>query len=320
MAEVGAIPKTKRLRICFHCRQESHKVWFCRTDPKKLCGIDGCIRYHHTTDGAAFFEDRDSTSSESPDLNLADFESFHVANPGSISLQNIGLPHLKQGRKLSNHHFTWFGSELHSDWQESGKWPQAACQIRSDDTESQLCGSKSRNEINLGWVSGSHNWWLQQPNLLWLDCQRPGQKCGHSWLVGTKEGIPHLRKVPFPKLPNLVRISVLIGTDYKKLFKPVKVVDNPESKNDPWAVQTPLGWTCIGASAKRGSKSWERMAENMVVFQNDSLRQRAKLTDKKQAWKWAHEFWEVWQFPLRHRIRKVWKIGPKCFRHGYPWN
>jgi len=91
-----------------------------------------------------------------------------------------------------------------------------------------------------------------------------------------KKEFSHLKKIPFPKLPKQTTISILIGTDYNKLFKPQKIVDNPENDNDPWAVLTPLGWTCIGASAKSKSKSktslktssQNHMDSLNVVFQN----------------------------------------------------
>jgi len=84
------------------------------------------------------------------------------------------------------------------------------------------------------------------------------------WTEQRKE-YPHLQRVAFPKLPKEARISILIGTDYNGLFKPIKIVDNPQNHRDPWAVLTPLGWTCIGPSSNT-PKTHKGGKESHVIF------------------------------------------------------
>ena len=38
----------RRDKICFHCLLNPHYARDCKTDKNKICGIDGCDRYHHT--------------------------------------------------------------------------------------------------------------------------------------------------------------------------------------------------------------------------------------------------------------------------------
>ncbi len=57
----------------------------------------------------------------------------------------------------------------------------------------------------------------------------------------------HLRDVNFTPLPNPARISVLIGADYHDLMRGLETISG-NKPDHPWAVQTPLGWTCLGPS------------------------------------------------------------------------
>ena len=262
----------QRFRICFHCLQGSHKVRLCKTNPKKLCGVGGCVRYHHPllhpTGGATFFEDRDSTSSELPDLNLADFENFHVASPGSISLQTLVCHISNRGASFpivvlldSGASSTLIDENLAKDLKLPVKLGPITRKVNYADRKAEM--KSTLVEFQVATIDGYNS----QSCFGWT-VKDLAKNAGIVDWSQQKKDFPHLRKVPFPKLPKLARISVLIGTDYNKLFKPVRVVDNPASDNDPWAVQTPLGWTCIGASAKKGSKSRKGESENMVVFQN----------------------------------------------------
>jgi hypothetical protein len=60
----------------------------------------------------------------------------------------------------------------------------------------------------------------------------------------------HLRDVNFTPLPNPARISVLIGADYHVLMRGLETISGTKPDH-PWAVQKPLGWTCLGPSEPR---------------------------------------------------------------------
>ena len=54
----------------------------------------------------------------------------------------------------------------------------------------------------------------------------------------------HLQDIPFPKLANLGKIDVLLGTDNYHLMYPKKEVLG--RAGDPCARLCPLGWTAVG--------------------------------------------------------------------------
>ena len=66
-----------------------------------------------------------------------------------------------------------------------------------------------------------------------------------------KSKFEHLRSLPFPKLPSNAKISIIIGTSYPSLYCATKVVSDPKNKHSPVALLTPLGWSCVGTSLKK---------------------------------------------------------------------
>jgi hypothetical protein len=66
----------------------------------------------------------------------------------------------------------------------------------------------------------------------------------------SRKKFEHLRDVKFTPLPNPARISVLIGADYHDLMRGLGTISGTKPDH-PWAVKTPLGWTCLGPSEHR---------------------------------------------------------------------
>ncbi len=79
-----------------------------------------------------------------------------------------------------------------------------------------------------------------------------------------KRKFEHLRDVKFVQLPQPAKIDVLF--DNHALMWGLKVVSstNPEH---PWAVKSPLGWTCVGPSEPKfkGDTSHSVWVHNILI-------------------------------------------------------
>ena len=64
-----------------------------------------------------------------------------------------------------------------------------------------------------------------------------------------RKDFPHLKVVNFPKLPENPKIQILFGLNYTRLFASTKTITNEDCIDDPIAIRTFLGWTCIGRSS-----------------------------------------------------------------------
>jgi len=60
----------------------------------------------------------------------------------------------------------------------------------------------------------------------------------------------HLRDVNFTPLPTPAKIDVLIGANCHDLMRSLEIISS-KKPDHPWAVKTPLGWTCLGPSEPR---------------------------------------------------------------------
>ena len=76
-----------------------------------------------------------------------------------------------------------------------------------------------------------------------------------------KRNFPHLKRVLFPKLPENPKIQIIFGADHTRLFVSDKTVWNKKDLDDPIAIKTFLGWTCIGRS-----KSFEEKSQNPLKY------------------------------------------------------
>jgi len=197
---------------------------------------------------------------------MTEFENYHVASPGSISLQTVICHISNKGASFpiialldSGSNSTMINESLAKNLRLPVKmgpvtrkvnYADRQAEVRSKLVEFQIASLDGLNsQTCFGWTV---------PDL--------AKNAGIVDWSEQKKDFAHLRRVAFPKLPKEARISVLIGTDHNNLFKPIKIVENPESNKDPWAVLTPLGWTCIGASAQTRTKEPGKSGKH-VVFQ-----------------------------------------------------
>ena len=74
------------------------------------------------------------------------------------------------------------------------------------------------------------------------------QDCGIVDWCERKHDFPHLRRIMFPHLPVNPKITILFGINTTRLFCSSQTVFNPKNSDDPVAMKTFLGWTCVGRS------------------------------------------------------------------------
>ncbi len=75
----------------------------------------------------------------------------------------------------------------------------------------------------------------------------------------------HLRDVNFTPLPNPARISVLIGAEYHDLMRGLETISG-NKPDHPWAVQTPLGWTCLGPSEPKFPGDFTKAKVHSIII------------------------------------------------------
>ncbi len=263
-----------KFRLCYHCLGSGHRVASCRFKPDTLCGVRGCKRFHHkllhpSTKSTVFYEDRDSDCSDLPDLDQINFddlesgsedsgegaeqsEAFHadvfgVARDGAISLQTL-VCDIKT---------------------ESGT-RQVVVLLDSGSNSSlidQDLASKLKAEVRDGPIVRKVNYVDRQvevrSDLVSFELINPDTNYSRAvlaWTVKdlakrsnvvdwsrTRKKFEHLRDVNFTPLPNPARISVLIGADCHDLMRGLETISG-NKPDHPWAVKTPLGWTCLGPS------------------------------------------------------------------------
>jgi len=263
-----------KFRLCYHCLGSGHRVASCRFKPDTLCGVRGCKRFHHkllhpSTKSTVFYEDRDSDCSDLPDLDQINFddlesgsedsgegaeqsEAFHadvfgVARDGAISLQTL-VCDIKT---------------------ESGT-RQVVVLLDSGSNSSlidQDLASKLKAEVRDGPIVRKVNYVDRQvevrSDLVSFELINPDTNYSRTvlaWTVKdlakrsnvvdwsrTRKKFEHLRDVNFTPLPNPARISVLIGADCHDLMRGLETISG-NKPDHPWAVKTPLGWTCLGPS------------------------------------------------------------------------
>ena len=70
------------------------------------------------------------------------------------------------------------------------------------------------------------------------------------WIGQGQERNLNIRDVNFTSLPTPAKIDVLIGADCHDLMRSLEIISS-KKPDHPWAVKTPLGWTCLGPSEPR---------------------------------------------------------------------
>jgi hypothetical protein len=251
----------RKSQLCFHCLKGEHRVKDCKVAKDKLCGIEGCVRFHHallhpdSSVNNIGYEDRDSTCSELPDFDFESESLLHVASPGSISLQTI-VVNLTVGG----------ASKPVIALLDSGS--QATCIDEDLATRLKLTvliGSTKRR-VDYADRVAEMNSQLIQFEISSLDGLTTQTLTGWTMKdLASRTGIvdwskeklkfQHLKSVPFPTLPKPERISILIGTGYPNLYIASKAVSDSTNASAPVALLTPLGWSAVGASSKGNSSS-----------------------------------------------------------------
>ena len=74
------------------------------------------------------------------------------------------------------------------------------------------------------------------------------QDCGIVDWSERKHDFPYLRRIAFPKLPVNPKITILFGINTTRLFRSNQTVFDSKNPDDPVAIKTFLGWTCVGRS------------------------------------------------------------------------
>jgi len=275
-------------RLCFHCLNSGHRISKCTYNQGKPCGIKNCVRYHHpllhvNQKGAVFYEDRDSDCSDLPDLNEINFEEMdsnsdsdevetfhvdvsHVARAGAVSLQTL-VCDVKAGGKSqriivlldSGSNSTLIDQALASKLR--AKVVQGPVTRKVNYVDRQVEVESSLVSFVLTDVDGRHSQALEAWTVKDL-----AKRSGVVDWSEQKRKFEHLRDVPFVQLPKPAKIDVLIGTDNHALMRGIKVVSsaNPEH---PWAVKSPLGWTCVGPSEPKfkGDTSHSVWVHNILI-------------------------------------------------------
>ena len=251
----------RSFQICYHCLRGGHRVKDCTFKKDKTCGVGGCIRYHHQLlhpDASTNFidyEDRDSTCSELPDLrDIDDGNLFHVASPGTISLQTVvvnltaGSGGMKQVVVLLDS-----GSQstcIDEDFAERLKLPISMSDVKRTvgyaDREVKIISNLVQFEITSldGLVTQTMTGWTIK-NL--------ASGTGIVDWSKEKRNFKHLANLPFHALPKEPRIIAIIGTGYAGLFKASAIKEDKTDILAPMGLLTPFGWTAVGASAKKSN-------------------------------------------------------------------
>jgi len=267
----------KKFKLCFHCLGSGHRVSACRFYPKQLCGVKGCQRFHHrllhpSTKSTVFYEDRDSDCSTLPDFDQINFddlesgsdnsdevpeqsETFHtdvfgVARDGAISLQTLVCDiRTKSGTKQV--------VVLLDSGSNSTLIDQAlASKLKAEVVDGPIVRKVNYVDRQVEVKSDLVSFELVNPNnkysrtvLAWTVENLAKRSNVVDWSVARKK-FEHLRDVKFTPLPTPAKIDVLIGADCHDLMRSLEIISS-KKPDHPWAVKTPLGWTCLGPSEPR---------------------------------------------------------------------
>jgi hypothetical protein len=267
----------QKFRLCFHCLNSGHRVSSCKFFTKQLYGVKGCQRFHHkvlhpSTKSTVFFEDRDSNCSTLPDLDQINFEDLEsgsedsdeapeqseafdtdvlgVARDGAISLQTLVC-----------------------DIRTESGTKEVVVLLDSGSNSTliyQALASKLKAKVVDGPIVRKVNYVDRQvevkSNLVAFELVNPNNKFSKTvlarrvenlakrsnvvdWSVARKK-FEHLRDVKVTPLPTPAKIDILICADCHDLMRSLETICC-KKPDHPWAVKTPLGWTCLGPSEPR---------------------------------------------------------------------
>ena len=272
--EMSKCPKFKELNLnekrlivrssvlCFHCLSTKHFVKDCKVQEGKVCGIRDCKQYHHNLLHADrhqinFSNDLLDPLSEREKDTVSELTGepqhtvFHVAQKGAVSLQTLVCNVSVEGGNLPTVALLDTGSTMtviDEDFAMKNKLKiirqREGQEVYTIDRLVKLKGTQYLIELT---VSSSDN--MTSTRIEAWTVKNLVQDCGIVDWSERKKDFPHLRRIEFPKLPENPRITILFGINTTRLFNSTNTKSNSENPEDPVAMKTFLGWTCIGRSS-----------------------------------------------------------------------
>ena len=252
--------------LCYHCLSTKHFIKDCHWQEGKPCGIRECQGYHHPllhVDRPQVNFEYDLTrnvqlSQEEHDLISHLFEAdepparmMHLASNGAISLQTIVLNVATAKGNLKTVALLDTGSTLTAideDFALKHKFKilqqREGQEVYTVDRLVKLEGIQYLVEVLVSSIESDTITYVEAWTIKNLV-----QNCAIVDWQEQKKQFPHLRRVRFPQLPANPTITILFGINSTKMFKSTQTVTNPDNPDDPVAIKTLLGWTCIGRSA-----------------------------------------------------------------------
>ena len=249
--------------LCYHCLSTKHFVKDCKVNEGKLCGVRDCKLYHHplihTDRNQMNFEFESSNFdplSESEKESIAYLfpeqqTNYHVAQKGAISLQTVVCNVAVKGDNIKTVALLDTGSTMtaidedfvfKNDLKILAKRPGQ--EVYLIDRLVKLEGFQYKVQLTISSVDNNTTTRIEAwtvKNLV--------HDCGIVDWSERKKDFPHLRKVNFPQLPKNPKITILFGCNTTRLFAASKVIFNEKKMDDPVAMRTFLGWTCLGKSS-----------------------------------------------------------------------
>ena len=258
--------------LCFHCLSTKHAIKDCETNKGKLCDIGGCKAYHHPLlhpdKDRVYFEHSDeldkplNEKEEEELLHLIESETkdydrvMHIASPGAISLQTIVLKATSGMTTAKTVALIDTGSTMtcvDEDFAKRMKFPVVAQRegkvLNYLDRKVKIEGLQDLVQIQISSVDNDITQTIEAWTIKGL-----AEGCGIVDWSKEKRKFPHLKIINFPELPNDPKIQILFGVNTTKMFISKKTIVNEKNWDDPIAMRTFLGWTCIGKSGSHDVK------------------------------------------------------------------
>ena len=268
--------------LCFHCLSSKHFLRDCKVQEGKMCGIGGCKLYHHSllhSERPQFHVEYDRVQyaplNEEEENAIAHlFEEgpgrmMHLARKGAISLQTLVCNVAIKGKNLRTVALLDTGSTMtviDEDFAKKHQFPiidqREGQEVYMVDRLVKMEGIQYLVELT---ISSSENDRVSRVEA-WT-VKNLVHDCGIVDWSERKKAFPHLKDINFPKLPVNPKITILFGINTTRMFHSTQTVHNPENENDPVAMKTFLGWTCVGRSDNPKQLSIDPTSQlNKVLF------------------------------------------------------
>ena len=272
--------------LCFHCLSSKHFVRDCQFQEGKLCGVRNCKQYHHPllhVDRPQVnfeYDPRQFEPLSEDEQNLISHliendRPFmaHVAGNGAISLQTIVCNVAVKDGNLQTVALLDTGSTMTAideDFALKHEFKvlrqREGQEVYTVDRLVKFKGIQYLVEVLVSSCEGETVTRIEAWTVKDLV-----QNCGIVDWKEKKKNFPHLKKVRFPTLPVDPKITILFGINTTRMFRSTHTVANPDNTEDPVAIKTLLGWTCIGRSSNPEQLTVDPMPQlNSVLFTGHS--------------------------------------------------